>query len=433
MLNTAEIALLIEELGPWLGSVVQKVQQSRPEELTIGLRRPGATAWLSLRLQRGNPHFCLITARTPALEKATAFTMALRKYLAGGRLTSITQPAGERIARFSFQRTQGDVILIAELIPPGGNLILVTGEEKILARLFNDDRNGRAGRPYIAPPAVTGQKTPTVRAWEGESFHAFLAGQDDVRDEKAAAPDGKAERKRATLHEKLEADWKRAGDPQYWRNLGEPLLNHPLSAQNGLAEIVVGTETIPLDPSLTVRENGEAYYRKARRAESARQHITERRLALESTPLAVATQSPTARAKPVRVSTFPKGHIFMLPGGTVIAAGRSAEENDRVTFGWARGEDVWMHARGAHGSHVAVRLAPGDEAEAALDDAARIALHYSGRRGEPAGDVQVALKKHVQRINGAPGKVNLRLEENRRVAVNEADMQRLESCRVKKG
>lgn len=440
MLNHAEIARLLTELEPWLGAVVQRIQQEAADTVTLSLRRPGQTAHLRFRLARGRLRFYLDEKRPKSLETPPSFTMALRKHLTGGKLVRMEQPHHERIARFYFERKQGDVVLVAELVPPGGNLLLLSHDQKILARLFNDDRNGTLGRTYAPPPAGEGAPAAKVRLFGGASLHAYLAAletdQVAAEGDKAAAA---GERKRQKLLAKLDEDWARAGDPDQWRRQADALAAQPALPEPGpdgrvtLLDPVTGEPlTIDVLPGLSFAENIEALYKKAKRAGSAREHIAARRERLEHE--APAPQRPAAaaskRAAPV---DLPAGHAFKYPGGSLILVGRSAQENDRISFGFASGDDRWLHARDVPGSHVVVRPAPGDDLAALLDDAARLALHYSFKRGEPAGDVQLSQKKYLQRIKGAPGKVRLVKEENRRVTVGQADLERIEAYRVKRG
>lgn len=441
MLNHAEIARLLTELEPWTGSVAQRIQQEASESVTISLRRPGKTAQLHLRLARGRLRFYLDEKRPKSLDTPPSFTMALRKHLTGGKLVGLEQPPGERIARFRFARTQGDVVLVAELIPPGGNLLLLDAHEKILARLFNDERNGALGRAYAPPPAGEGAPAAPVRRFEGESLHAHLAS---LETDQAAAADDKAvaagERKRQKLLAKLDEDWARAGDPAQWRRQGDALAAQPAPPQADALGRVTITDpatgepmTIDLQPGLGFAENIEALYKKAKRADSAREHIAARRQRLETEapmPQRQATAAAPKRAAPV---DLPAGHAFRYPGGSLVLVGRSAQENDRISFGFASGDDRWLHARDVPGSHVVVRHAPGDDLESLLDDAARLALHYSFRRGEAAGDVQLSRKKYLQRVKGAPGKVRIVKEENRRVSATPEDLARIEAYRVKRG
>lgn len=475
MLNLREIALLIAEMQDWRGASVQKVQQSAVDHVALGLRRPGESAWLHLRMQRGNLRFYLHPRKATALPRAPAFTMALRKHLVGQRLTDIHQPEGERIVHFGFAREDRRTTLILELLPPGGNIILLHAGDRILARLFNDQRSGTVGRPYQPPPPPPSQEGAgqeqggkPVREWSGDSFHAFLAladrageapSPDDVEerdDREARKAEGWRESKRVALLKRLDADWAKAGDPAVWRRYGEVLAANPQVETRDRTEVAVTTPegeemVIPVQRRLTLSENVEAYFKKAKKAGTARKHIAQRRELLESGQWepgrARPATGPSARSaqnqKNPTPSTregggkegggnLPVGHVFRFPGGSIIAVGRSAKENDRLTFGWARGQDYWTHVRGVQGAHVLARHAMGDDLEQLLEAAARLALHYSAHQGEKAGDLQQIQRKYVQSVRGVPGRVRVTRDENRRVTLSEADLAALDALRVKR-
>ncbi len=84
-----------------------------------------------------------------------------------------------------------------------------------------------------------------------------------------------------------------------------------------------------------------------------------------------------------------------------------AAENDALTRAVARGNDLWLHARGVGGAHVVARLdrgkAPDQET---LLDAAHLAVHFSDARGASQADVAYTRAKHVRKPRGAaPGAV----------------------------
>ena len=439
-LNYAEIDLLLAELRPWIGAIVQKIRQSGAASAEIRLRRPGENGLLQFRLQRGRLRFFLGGETPPALSRPPAFTMALRKHLAGKRLQGLTQPPGERVAVFSFARENDRVELVAELIPPGGNLVLLDGQARVLARLFGGGRNSGVGRPYEPPAPAPEDPRAAVRPWSGPSFHSYLAAEEAEAAFGASSTSSQAPARAQRIRKRLAGDWEKAGDPAAWRRDAELLMLHPQAETKGLHQISLvspeGEErTIALNPARSRQEHIEHFFRKARKAERARKHIGERLRLLDSDENLVLGSAPLrptqAASAPSKATSLP-GHVFRFPGGSLVLAGRSAKENERITFGWAKAHDYWLHARDVTGSHVVARLAPGDDPETVLNDAARIALYYSARRNEADGDVRIARRKHVQSIKGAPGRVRILQEENRRVKQDATHWERIEGRRLRR-
>ena len=112
------------------------------------------------------------------------------------------------------------------------------------------------------------------------------------------------------------------------------------------------------------------------------------------------------------------GYITLEIDGHEVLVGRSARDNDELTFRVARQNDLWLHAAGHAGSHVVIRLpddrvAPKDVIERA---AAHAAFHSKARNARGKVDVHVCRAADVRKPSGAPaGTVQLRRYETVRV------------------
>ena len=218
---------------------------------------------------------------------------------------------------------------------------------------------------------------------------------------------------------------------QYQLELGQDLL-----------EIPEMDTRIDLDPELGPVENAERYfkrYRKARdagkrlpaligRAESDAQFVEELSAFVD---LAETTADLTRiegelhsrfNPKPERAKSRPASRLGRvltvdLPDGSKVLVGRSARQNEEVTFKLAGRGDIWLHARGVPGAHVVLK---GDEGS--VGPAASLAAYYSKARGEKAVDVIVARVKDVHRFpGGAPGQVTVRESRTVRVSPESID------------
>ena len=109
--------------------------------------------------------------------------------------------------------------------------------------------------------------------------------------------------------------------------------------------------------------------------------------------------------------------------------GRNAQENDQLTFGLAKNEDLWLHARGAPGSHVVVRLSKGSEPPLeTLRDAATLALLYSDLKKSGKGEVVYTRRKWVKPAKGrALGAVIVTQEKTIHVRLDRTRMEALKS------
>ena len=110
---------------------------------------------------------------------------------------------------------------------------------------------------------------------------------------------------------------------------------------------------------------------------------------------------------------------FTSSDGLAIYVGRNARENDELTFGLAKSDDLWLHARGTSGSHVVVRLEKGnDPPPETVRDAATLALLYSDLKKSGKGDVIYTRRKWVKKAKGkAPGAVIVTQEKSLHVSL----------------
>lgn len=98
--------------------------------------------------------------------------------------------------------------------------------------------------------------------------------------------------------------------------------------------------------------------------------------------------------------------------GFTVLVGKSASDNDRLTFGVGRPRDLWLHASGCAGSHVIVSVPEGGGPVpgSVVARAAELAAFYSKAR-EAGGKVPVHVCRvaDVRKEKGAPaGEVRLR-------------------------
>jgi predicted ribosome quality control (RQC) complex YloA/Tae2 family protein len=192
---------------------------------------------------------------------------------------------------------------------------------------------------------------------------------------------------------------------------------------------------IALDPRQTASENAERMFARYRKLRDAQRRIppliedTERHVQ-ELTDLAgfvaIAASEGDLRdlerelaadgTRSPRASTRKRGPSRYILDGTVVLAGRTARENDEVTFRLARRDDLWLHARNRTGAHVILHADRGQPSEEVVLSAAGLAAYLSEGRSDSAVDVDVTQVRHVRKISGGPpGRVTYRNERTLRV------------------
>ena len=81
-----------------------------------------------------------------------------------------------------------------------------------------------------------------------------------------------------------------------------------------------------------------------------------------------------------RGSAATPGRAAWTLRGHRLLAGRTAAENQRVTFQDAAPEDLWLHARGLPGAHVVLRDVGDDPDDELVAGAAAVAAYFIQQR-----------------------------------------------------
>jgi predicted ribosome quality control (RQC) complex YloA/Tae2 family protein len=184
---------------------------------------------------------------------------------------------------------------------------------------------------------------------------------------------------------------------------------------------------IEVDESLSLPQEAArrfAQYSRAKRAtgqinkrlELARKRLCElekemERLSAEP-PSAFAPPSPAQSASKTAVSAakrVPGTRRYISTDGIEILVGRTAQDNDYLTFKVGKPNDLWLHAADYGGSHVIVRNAARKPIPPrTLIEAAQLAAFFSQAKKDPKVDVHYTERKFVSKIKGAkPGLVRL--------------------------
>lgn len=88
--------------------------------------------------------------------------------------------------------------------------------------------------------------------------------------------------------------------------------------------------------------------------------------------------------------------------GYQILVGRNSKANDKLTFGVAKKDDLWLHARGFSGSHVVIRRKGKEGVPASVkEQAARLAAFHSKGKREGTCPVICTERKFVRKPKGA--------------------------------
>jgi len=297
-------------------------------------------------------------------------------------------------------RRPGSVYPGADEIPLGDAQPPTSRDRKVREALAAEEQAGVAARrkEVVARLRARVRKLGrTAAAVEEDAARAARAGEEQARAELLLPL---ASRLPRGSREARVPDWSRLDEE------GRPM------------EVVIA-----LDPSLSPSENAARWLRRAKRYRSATKRIATRReqvqaelsraqallaraeTAQSADELAnVELELPEAPPRSLRGRTAPRlpYRKFISQGGAPILVGRSARDNDALTLRVARGNDLWLHARGLQGAHVVVPGAGESPDARTLGDAALLAAHFSAGRGEDRVEVAWTRCKHVRKAKGAP-------------------------------
>jgi predicted ribosome quality control (RQC) complex YloA/Tae2 family protein len=234
-------------------------------------------------------------------------------------------------------------------------------------------------------------------------------------------------------------------NPDECERLGKLLFTRLDEVQKGMSEIIIPDilgdgqpVRIGLDPLLTPSRNAERYFDKAKKNRRDR-HESLRRMeelrgkaarleALETIVESCGSNEEITQCTKENFEEFmalglieeepgkerPPFRIFTVTGGFEVWVGKNSSNNDLLTMQYAKPNDIWMHARGASGSHTVLRVPSkgSDPPKEAIKQAAGIAAYYSKMRNAKHVPVAYCERKYVRKVKRTPeGTVFLEREE----------------------
>lgn len=482
-LSAAELAAVVAAMrGRAEGARVQKIYQTGDHTLSIQLHARELDSWLIVSCEPGFAHIAFADERVAPEPTPPRFCATARKHFEGGRVIELDAAPGDRVATLTVERSDGVRTLVAELFGRHGNLIVIDAD----ARVQDAARPGSGPRPFAPGDLYSPPSRPTV-AKQGDAIRDFGGGdlafavgrfyarereklrRERERAELLAAVRKAAKRSREHLA-KLMREADDAGDPAAMRADAEHLAASMHLVKKGMDQIEIedwyggSARVIALDPKLGAAGQVDRMFARARRAERKLAALAEqipeakRRVDLAAEfaarievapehelgelraraeaegiipkPRVPLADSGSAKRKPSQQPSGPKR--YRAHDGSIITVGRDARENDEVTFRVAQGNDWWFHVSGESGSHVVVRVPPGQELSSeTLLDAATLAIRGSRLAKQGAGEVRYTQRKYVRKPKGAPpGRVVAEQTKTVFVRVDDDRVRRLESSRL---
>jgi predicted ribosome quality control (RQC) complex YloA/Tae2 family protein len=460
----AELAGLLP--GRFLGKIFQLSAFSLA--IDFGLKDEG---YLFISIEPAAPRLYLIKRSVRELEKASvplsAFAQSLRANLGGGNVVSIHKDEAERVVRISFAVVDelGDsreFDLVAQLTGRSANLFLINSAGEIVQACRIPRGKGQQPGEQYRPPLLqertvaggaANSTSASTRLTHGDSdsisavadkhYRALETAHDfDSLAGNLVAKQRKKIAKRKKLKSNLQQDLLAHGNPEEHKRLGDLLLANIANAKRVGNKVSVidyyaeGTPAIEIeiDENESLQDAaGQSFsrYTKAKRAveeigtrllqlERELEELDEKRLQLAE---AIATRDaaaiaefeepkakPSAARKKQKASlTLPGMRRYVSSDGYEVLVGRTARDNDQLTFRVARPNDLWLHAGDYPGSHVIVRNSSRSEIpHRTIIEAAQLAAKFSLASKDAKVTIHYTRRKFLSKPKGAaPGLVRM--------------------------
>jgi predicted ribosome quality control (RQC) complex YloA/Tae2 family protein len=478
-LTATDIAHVLREIAPVLThGWIQKIHQPADRMLVFEIRVPGETHRLliSCEPQTARLHLSFRPVLNPP--SPPSFCQFLRAHLQGARLDEIKQHSQDRIVVLDFTSKDGPRRVVCELTGKTANILMVDEDQRVV-RDLNRQRQ-IIGQQYQPPlkhtSAPVQDKASRFTAMPGPGQFPFSAAieahyhnketslvQDRARNERLHTL-RKTLKKGQRRIEAWRDDLAKATKYRDYARYGELIKANLGSIKTGMNRIslvdyydeALPQVTLPLDSTKSAQGNMDDYFKKHRKYLAAERELKPRIAQAEGDlhtlrqEMAAIEQgtwtAPLPSVTPARTATIPASRSqkesskqrrgpfrrFTSTDGLPIFVGRNARENDELTFGLAKSDDLWLHARGTPGSHVLVRLGKGtDPPPETLRDAAALALLYSDLKKSGKGEVIYTRRKWVKKAKGqAAGAVIVTQEKSLHVNL---DKRRLEALKSRQG
>jgi predicted ribosome quality control (RQC) complex YloA/Tae2 family protein len=454
-LKWKELEVLLEEAKPLLlGSSLQKIFQLKEQPDSYVFQGFGSGGGFRFWLSLTQDHSVFVRAqeewRFEASTEPSTAVMVLRKWVLGKTITGLESWPGERLAFIHFP----DCVLVLELLPRKANFILGLDwrpEDRSL-RVLQSHRSLslEAGGRYTLPKPPQAA-APEVREFERTKNSAFTLNSAIGHEAWTALANRGFEglkrlwrqqwkshqRKLKSALDSAEQDLARSDEAQALQKKGQALIAilFQLGPKNFPKETKLKLEDgleLSLDRSKTFAENAEQYFKKSKKLGRANEELVPRVNLLKEKLASWIEFGKKVEAAPEERELEVLGRYWEQEGlpipeieededgpeeakpflslvsgdGFRILCGRNQEENRSVTFREAKGNDIWMHLKGAPGAHVVIKQIRGKTVPlSTLLEAGQICLLHSKVRKGRKAEVDYTSRKNVRAIKGTLSEV----------------------------
>jgi predicted ribosome quality control (RQC) complex YloA/Tae2 family protein len=352
--------------------------------------------------------------------------------LTEGALVGMVRGLSPATARIALKMARRDLRPVAEILSDlvrssdgSRGAIIVEDGRRILIPFDMGPLDGIVSENFSDFPSA-------ALSWRGSKGHEGSGGvRDDDLESGLAREVGRIQRELSAVDREVE----RCLDHKTVRLKAETLLAHLSRVKRGDRRIELPhpyrsgeTLIIEMNPAVSGSVNAQALFAEAKRMRRGLEELRDRRDSLLRTIRNLGEALSALRAgdpEPAREALLRNigngkakgsrtGGPKRGPGrryekdGFIILVGKSAVDNERVTFKAAGPHDLWIHTRDYAGSHVVILTEKRDVPEDVVRYAASLAPQSSQAKGDPAVEVMVTERKWVRKLKGGrPGQVRV--------------------------
>ena len=455
------IGRVVEELrGSLSGRFLGKIYQLTPLSFAFDFGLRGS--FLLVSVEPSSPRLYLIERRGRDLQKASIplghFGQLLRAKTNGGAVVSVDKDPKDRVVRLTFRCEEEDGAIeirkfVVQLTGRAANLFLLDESDRIVA-VLRGPRGQLPGEVYSPPTGSADIDRSSAEVPIAGSPSAYADAHYSAIDA-AKAFDSRAGALRSRLRssiqrqrklkEHLQNDLAGHGDPEEHKKIGDLLLaNVAMAVRDGnkISLIDYYAEGAPqieleIDENASLQDEAARRFRLYTKAKHAREEIAARLAnsdreieqlekraheleqiidrrdtdALDNFDKAAkpAPKTPKGQRAGTETKSIPGVRRYLSTDGYEILVGRTARDNDTLTFRVANPNDLWMHTGDYPGSHVVIRNPTRKEIpHRTIIEAAQLAGKFSQASEDSKVVVHYTERKFLTKPKGAaPGLVRL--------------------------
>lgn len=436
-LSFQQILAIYNEIKSLLvGSSFLFCNNSEERKLILGLKHSERFYRLLLCFQEPFLRFHLLSHGIEKEGAKSYFIKKVNQSLEKSNLIKIELINEDRILMLTFQKEIKQYHLIGEFIPKKPNCYLLDQDFRIIHSL-----NQVAEEVYQIPktkPLLSNRAINHTNSEEIERLYLAKEAEASFLKEKSRLTKVLHAQMKKTnnLKEKYTQELERCQSWQKVQHEAKLLQSNIYNLKKGMQKVKVSDWEnegafieIFLDPQIEPKDEISKKFLKSKKLKSSLEHV-QRNLDKTKSSLEVISQliSQLALIDSLdALQKFSKEHHleekkssnvqrtelpfreYCTAAGLKIWAGKSANDNEKLTFNFAHGSDWWLHIMHYPGSHVILRSKKNQEPdEESLQDAIQVAMHYSKAKEKGEAEICISQRKFVSRFGkGKAGQVHV--------------------------